>query len=179
MYNFAINKSTPEFVIYEFTDNKIDYFVRFYKKEDKLWRRGYWFREKKYFEDNIKKIEDRLPNETDSSIIDRLNNELQYFKEKINTSKESNFFNQTNPLKLINIISEITYDFLKNNFNVCDVLEIQHMKKDDEPISIRAKLNERILPKYLDNKWNYLLIKSTSYVFKKDVNLDDYNLEIY
>lgn len=172
--------SNKNFVVYEFTLDDINYFVRFFRKDGNLWRVGYWFDEKSYYENNINKIKDRLPNETDQNIISRLNYELDYFQSKIQKAKKENFFNKTSPLKVTNTVSECVRLFLSEYYDEVDVLEIQHMKEGTEEISTRAKMGERILPKYIDsNLWNYMLLKSTSYVFKKGIDLSNYNLEIY
>ena len=47
--SFNLKQNDDEYVLYEFNVGDIDFFVRFYEKEDGVWRRGYWFKEKSMF----------------------------------------------------------------------------------------------------------------------------------
>jgi hypothetical protein len=85
-----------------------------------------------------------------------------------------------NPLTIANTLSKITVDFLNVKYDECNVLEIQHMRKSNEDISTRLKLTQRSISKYLNtNEWTYTTRQSTSIIYKKDIDLSDYNLEVY
>jgi hypothetical protein len=179
--SFSLKRNDDEFVLYEFNVGDIEFFVRFYEKEDNIWRRGYWFKEKDYFQSNIDKIKKRLDTETDPRILKRLSNEYEYFTSNVNSYKQYNVMGKlTNPLSIVNTLSMITVDFLNLKIDECDVLEIQHMKKSNEDVSTRLKLTERSISKYLNtNEWVYITRQSTSIIYKKDIELSDYNLEVY
>ena len=184
-----INKDIPysliqdgdEFVLYEFNVGDIEFFVRFYEKEDGVWRRGYWFKEKNYFQTNIDKIIDRLKTETNPRVLNRLKKEYEYFKSNVDSYNEYDVMGKLdNPLTIANTLSKITVDFLNVKYDECNVLEIQHMRKSNEDISTRLKLTQRSISKYLNtNEWTYTTRQSTSIIYKKDIELSDYNLEVY
>jgi len=184
-----INKDIPysliqdgdEFVLYEFNVGDIEFFVRFYEKEDGVWRRGYWFKEKNYFRTNIDKIIDRLKTETNPRVLNRLKKEYEYFKSNVDSYNEYDVMGKLdNPLTIANTLSKITVDFLNVKYDECNVLEIQHMRKSNEDISTRLKLTQRSISKYLNtNEWTYTTRQSTSIIYKKDMELSDYNLDIY
>ena len=180
-----INKDIPysliqdgdEFVLYEFNVGDIEFFVRFYEKEDGVWRRGYWFKEKNYFQTNIDKIIDRLKTETNP----RVKKEYEYFKSNVDSYNEYDVMGKLeNPLTIVNTLSKITVDFLNIKYDECNVLEIQHMRKSNEDISTRVKLTQRSLLNYLNtNEWSYTTKQSTSIIYKKDIDLSQYSLDIY
>ena len=71
-------------------------------------------------------------------------------------------------------------DFLNRKYDECDVLEIQHMRKSNEDVSTRVKLTQRTLLTHLNtNEWSYTTKQSTSIIYKKDVDLSQYSLDIY
>jgi hypothetical protein len=179
--SFSLKRNDDEFVLYEFNVGDIDFFVRFYEKEEGIWRRGYWFKEKDYFQSNIDKIKKRLDTETDPRTLKRLSNEYEYFKSNVDSYKQYDVMGKlTNPLSIANTLSKITVDFLNLKFDECDVLEIQHMRKSNEDVSTRLKLTQRSILKYLNtNEWTYTTKQSTSLIYKNDIDLSDYNLEIY
>lgn len=169
-----------QFLLYEFSIDGIDFFVRFYERIPGIWRRGYWFKEKNYFLSNIEKINKRLQSESNPRIINRLENELDYFNNNIHYKMDDLLGKTKNPLKIINAVSDITIDFLKRKELECDCLEIHHMRTGDEDVSARLKLTKRsIVPKLDLNIWDYDTIKSTSLIFKTGLNLDKLELEIY
>ena len=184
-----INKDIPysliqdgdEFVLYEFNVGDIEFFVRFYEKEDGVWRRGYWFKEKNYFQTNIDKIINRLNTETNTRVLNRLKKEYEYFKSNVDSYNEYDVMGKLeNPLTIVNTLSKITVDFLNIKYDECNVLEIQHMRKSNEDISTRVKLTQRSLLNYLNtNEWSYTTKQSTSIIYKKDIDLSQYSLDIY
>jgi len=184
-----INKDIPysliqdgdEFVLYEFNVGDIEFFVRFYEKEDGVWRRGYWFKEKNYFQTNIDKIINRLNTETNTRVLNRLKKEYEYFKSNVDSYNEYDVMGKLeNPLTIVNTLSKITVDFLNVKYDECNVLEIQHMRKSNEDISTRVKLTQRSLLNYLNtNEWSYTTKQSTSIIYKKDIDLSQYSLDIY
>ena len=184
-----INKDIPysliqdgdEFVLYEFNVGDIEFFVRFYEKEDGVWRRGYWFKEKNYFQTNIDKIINRLNTETNTRVLNRLKKEYEYFKSNVDSYNEYDVMGKLeNPLTIVNTLSKITVDFLNIKYDECNVLEIQHMRKSNEDISTRVKLTQRSLLNYLNtNEWSYTPKQSTSIIYKKDIDLSQYSLDIY
>ena len=178
---FYLQQDDDDFVLYEFKVNDIEFFVRFYEKEDKVWRRGYWYKENNYFQSNIDKIKKRLNTETDPRILNRLSKEYNYFISKVDSYKEQDLIGTSkNPLLISNILSEITVDFLNRKYDECDVLEIQHMRKYNEDVSTRVKLTQRSLLNYLNtSEWSYTTKQSTSIIYKKDIDLSQYNLDIY
>lgn len=179
--SFNLKQNDDEYVLYEFNVGDIDFFVRFYEKEDGVWRRGYWFKEKNYFQTNIDKIIDRLKTETNPRVLNRLKKEYEYFKSNVDSYNEYDVMGTLdNPLTIANTLSKITVDFLNVKYDECNVLEIQHMRKSNEDISTRLKLTQRSISKYLNtNEWTYTTRQSTSIIYKKDMELSDYNLDIY
>jgi hypothetical protein len=179
--SFSLKRNDDEFVLYEFNAGDIEFFVRFYEKEDNIWRRGYWFKEKNYFQTNIDKIKERLKTETNPRVLNRLKKEYEYFKSNVDSYDEYDVMGKlNNPLTIVNTLSKITVDFLNIKYDECNVLEIQHMKKSNEDVSTRLKLTERSISKYLNtNEWVYITRQSTSIIYKKDIELSDYNLEVY
>ena len=179
--SFNLKQNDDEYVLYEFNVGDIDFFVRFYEKEDGVWRRGYWFKEKNYFQTNIDKIIDRLKTETNPRVLNRLKKEYEYFKSNVDSYNEYDVMGTLdNPLTIANTLSKITVDFLNVKYDECNVLEIQHMRKSNEDISTRLKLTQRSISKYLNtNEWIYTTRQSTSIIYKKDIKLSDYNLDIY
>ena len=179
--SFNLKQNDDEYVLYEFNVGDIDFFVRFYEKEDGVWRRGYWFKEKNYFQTNIDKIIDRLKTETNTRVLNRLKKEYEYFKSNVDSYNEYDVMGTLdNPLTIANTLSKITVDFLNVKYDECNVLEIQHMRKSNEDISTRLKLTQRSISKYLNtNEWIYTTRQSTSIIYKKDIKLSDYNLDIY
>jgi hypothetical protein len=179
--SFNLKQNSDEFVLYEFTQNNVDFFVRFYEREDKIWRRGYWFKEQTYFQDNINKIKKRIDTEKDPRVIKRLSDEYEYFSSNINSSHQYDIMGKmSNPLSVVNTVSKITVDFLNLKYDDCDVLEIQHMKKSTEDVSTRLKLTQRSILKYLDtNKWDYTTEKSTSFIVKKNIDFSYDDSEVY
>jgi hypothetical protein len=178
---FDLRQDDNDFVLYEFKVNDTEFFVRFYEKENKVWRRGYWYKEKNYFQTNIEKIKDRINSETDPRVLSRLSKEYEYFISNIDSYKEQDLMGKSkNPLLISNILSKITVDFLSRKYDDCDVLEIQHMRKSNEDISTRVKLTQRSLLNHLNtNEWSYTTKQSTSIIYKKDIDLSQYNLDIY
>ena len=178
---YSLIQDGDEFVLYEFNVGNIEFFVRFYEKEDKIWRRGYWFKEKNYFQTNIDKIKERLKSETNPRVLNRLKKEYKYFKSNVDSYDEYDVMGKlNNPLTIANTLSKITVDFLNVKYDECDVLEIQHMRKSNEDVSTRLRLTERSISKYLNtNEWTYTTRQSTSIIYKKDIELSDYNLEVY
>lgn len=179
--SFNLKQNDDEYVLYEFNVGDIEFFVRFYEKEDGVWRRGYWFKEKNYFQTNIDKIIDRLKTETNPRVLNRLKKEYEYFKSNVDSYNEYDVMGTLdNPLTIANTLSKITVDFLNVKYDECNVLEIQHMRKSNEDISTRLKLTQRSISKYLNtNEWIYTTRQSTSIIYKKDIELSDYNLDIY
>ena len=179
--NFTLLYNYEDFVLYEFETLGVEYFVRFYKKDNLLWRRGYWYKEKEYFQNNINKIESRLPTEKNPKTISRLKKELFYFKSNVHFYDKFDIIGKgTNPITISNYLSVITINFLNLKESSCDVLEIQHLRKSDENVSTRLKLTQRSLLKYVDfNKWYYKSEQSTSILYKHNVDLIHYNIEIY
>lgn len=172
-----------DFLVYEFESEGISFFVRFYERQPGIWRRGYWFKENNYFSKNIQKIKDRLESgHDDTRTISRLKNELDYFSKNIGKYNTGNLMGRIkSPFSVIDNLTEITIDFLNRRSEECDVLEIQHMRNEgDSDVSIRLKLNKRSILRRLDlGKWSYLSYRSTSIIHKKDIDLQDYNIEIY
>jgi hypothetical protein len=179
--SFNLKQNDDEFVLYEFNVGDIEFFVRFYEKENGVWRRGYWFKEKDYFQTNIDKIIDRLKTETNPKVLNRLKKEYEYFKSNVDSYNKYDVMGKSNnPLTIANTLSKITVDFLNVKYDECNVLEIQHMRKSNEDISTRLKLTQRSISKYLNtNEWTYTTRQSTSIIYKKDIDLSDYNLEVY
>jgi hypothetical protein len=179
--SFNLKQNDDEFVLYEFNVGNIEFFVRFYEKENGVWRRGYWFKEKDYFQTNIDKIIDRLKTETNPKVLNRLKKEYEYFKSNVDSYNKYDVMGKSNnPLTIANTLSKITVDFLNVKYDECNVLEIQHMRKSNEDISTRLKLTQRSISKYLNtNEWTYTTRQSTSIIYKKDIDLSDYNLEVY
>ena len=179
--NYTLVSNNNEFVLYEFTIMGIDFFVRFYEKEPKVWRRGYWYKEKNYFQTNIDKILNRLKSETDKRIVNRLKYELEYFQSNVDKYNTQDLLGKSeNPIKIVNTLSNITIDFLNRRQDDCDVLEIHHMRKGNEDTSVRQRITQRSLLRDLDTSiWDYTSDKSTSIIYKKDVELSNYNLELY
>jgi hypothetical protein len=179
--SFNLKQNDDEFVLYEFNVGDIEFFVRFYEKENGVWRRGYWFKEKNYFRTNIDKIIDRLKTETNPRVLNRLKKEYEYFKSNVDSYNEYDVMGKlNNPLTIANTLSKITVDFLNVKYDECNILEIQHMRKSNEDISTRLKLTQRSISKYLNtNEWTYTTRQSTSIIYKKDIELSDYNLEVY
>ena len=178
---FGLKKDDDDFVLYEFKINNTEFFVRFYEKENKVWRRGYWYKEKNYFQSNIDKIKNRMDSETDPRVLSRLSKEYEYFTSNIDLYREEDLMGKSkNPLLISNTLSEITVDFLNRKYDECDVLEIQHMRKSNEDVSTRVKLTQRTLLTHLNtNEWSYTTKQSTSIIYKKDVDLSQYSLDIY
>jgi len=178
---YSLIQNGDEFVLYEFKVGDIEFFVRFYEKENGVWRRGYWFKEKDYFQTNIDKIIERLKTETNPRVLNRLKKEYEYFKSNVDSYNEYDVMGKlNNPLTIANTLSKITVDFLNVKYDECNVLEIQHMRKSNEDISTRLKLTQRSISKYLNtNEWTYTTRQSTSIIYKKDIKLSDYNLEVY
>jgi hypothetical protein len=178
---YSLIQNGDEFVLYEFKVGDIEFFVRFYEKENGVWRRGYWFKEKDYFQTNIDKIIERLKTETNPRVLNRLKKEYEYFKSNVDSYNEYDVMGKlNNPLTIANTLSKITVDFLNVKYDECNVLEIQHMRKSNEDISTRLKLTQRSISKYLNtNEWTYTTRQSTSIIYKKDIDLSDYNLEVY
>lgn len=178
---YSLIQDGDEFVLYEFNVGNIEFFVRFYEKEDKIWRRGYWFKEKSYFQTNIDKIKERLKTETNPRVLNRLKREYEYFKFNVDSYDEYDVMGKlNNPLTIANTLSKITVNFLDVKYDECNVLEIQHMRKSNEDVSTRLKLTERSILRYLNtNEWVYTTRQSTSIIYKKDIKLSDYNLEVY
>jgi hypothetical protein len=179
--NYTLVSNNNEFVLYEFTISNTDFFVRFYERELKVWRRGYWYKEKNYFQTNIEKILNRLKSETDKRVINRLKHELQYFQSNVSKYDIQDLLGKSeNPMLIINTLSNITIDFLNLKRDECDVLEIHHMRKGSEDTSVRQKITQRSLLRHLDTTvWNYTSDKSTSIIYKKDIDLSEYNIELY
>jgi hypothetical protein len=179
--SFNLKQNDNEFVLYEFNVGDIEFFVRFYEKENGVWRRGYWFKEKDYFQTNIDKIMERLKTETNPRVLNRLKKEYEYFKSNVDSYNEYDVMGKlNNPLTIANTLSKITVDFLNVKYDECNVLEIQHMRKSNEDISTRLKLTQRSISKYLNtNEWTYTTKQSTSIIYKKDIELSDYDLEVY
>lgn len=181
-HNILENKviDKDKFIVYEFTIDDVDFFVRFYERTPNIWRRGYWFKEKNYYSSNIEKINKRLKTETDNRIIDRLKNELEYFTNNIHYEEKDLIGKSKSPLKIIDSVSNITIDFLKEFESKCDCLEIHHMRTSREEVSTRLKLTKRSIISKLDfSIWNYKTVKSTSLIFKKDLDFNNLSLEIY
>ena len=178
---FILKQNDDDFVLYEFKVNDTEFFVRFYEKENKVWRRGYWYKEKNYFQSNIDKIKNRMDSETDPRVLSRLSKEYEYFTSNIDLYREEDLMGKSkNPLLISNTLSEITVDFLNRKYDECDVLEIQHMRKSNEDVSTRVKLTQRTLLTHLNtNEWSYTTKQSTSIIYKKDVDLSQYSLDIY
>jgi hypothetical protein len=178
---FILKQNDDDFVLYEFKVNNTEFFVRFYEKENKVWRRGYWYKEKNYFQSNIDKIKNRMDSETDPRVLSRLSKEYEYFTSNIDLYREEDLMGKSkNPLLISNTLSEITVDFLNRKYDECDVLEIQHMRKSNEDVSTRVKLTQRTLLTHLNtNEWSYTTKQSTSIIYKKDVDLSQYSLDIY
>ena len=178
---FDLKQDDNDFVLYEFKVNDVEFFVRFYEKENKVWRRGYWYKEKNYFQSNIDKIKNRIDTETDPRVLSRLSKEYEYFISNIDSYKEQNLMGKSkNPLLISNTLSEITVDFLNRKYDDCDVLEIQHMRKSNEDVSTRVKLTQRTLLNHLNtNEWSYTTKQSTSIIYKNGIDLSQYNLDIY
>ena len=178
---FNLKQEDNNFVLYEFDIMGTDFFVRFYEREPKVWRRGYWYKEKNYFQSNIDKIKNRMDSETDPRVLSRLSKEYEYFTSNIDLYREEDLMGKSkNPLLISNTLSEITVDFLNRKYDECDVLEIQHMRKSNEDVSTRVKLTQRTLLTHLNtNEWSYTTKQSTSIIYKKDVDLSQYSLDIY
>lgn len=174
-------EKTGSIKVYEFKVDGDDYFVRFYERSPGIWRRGYWYKEKGYFQKNLDTIKRRLQTETDDRIISRLKSEMEYFSNNVDKYGESDLLGKSkSPMRIVNEVSEITIDFLNDNYDKCDVLEIHHMKKGNEDQSTRLKLTQRSISKKLDpEKWEYEARKSTSIIYKRGIDIDKYNLEIY
>jgi hypothetical protein len=178
---FNLKQEDNNFVLYEFDIMGTDFFVRFYEREPKVWRRGYWYKEKNYFQTNIVKILDRLKSETDKRIIDRLKHELEYFQSNVDKYNTQDLLGKSEtPIKIVNTLSNITIDFLNRKQDDCDVLEIHHMRKGNEDTSVRQRMTQRSLLRDLNTStWEYTSDKSTSIIYKKGIDLSDYNLELY
>jgi hypothetical protein len=179
--DYNIITDTNQFIVYEFSIMGTDFFVRFYEREPKVWRRGYWYKEMNYFQTNIDKILNRLNSETDKRVRDRLSRELEYFKSNVDKYKSQDLLGKSeNPIQIINTLSDITIDFLNRKEDDCDILEIHHMRKGNEDTSVRQRMTQRSLLRDLDTSvWDYTSDKSTSIIYKKDIDFSDYNLELY
>jgi hypothetical protein len=172
-----------DFLVYEFESDGISFFVRFYERDKGIWRRGYWFKENDYFSKNIEKIKYRLKSGLESERTkSRLQNELDYFNKNTGRYDTGNLLGKTkNPFTIVEILTEITIDFLNRKSEDCDILEIHHMRnEEDGDVSVRLKLNKRSILRRLDSKkWSYLNYKSTSIIHKKDIDPQDFSIEIY
>jgi hypothetical protein len=171
---------TGAIVVYEFEAGGQPYFVRFYERAPRVWRRGYWYKEDGYFRRNVEAIRRRLPGETDPMAVARLRAELEYFEANLGRYPEADLLGKSAaPLAVGREVAQATVDFLETHRDRCDVLEIHHMRKGSEDVAARLALSRRSLEPRLDpSEWRYRAVWSTSIVHRAGVDPDDYGIQV-